>query len=473
MKKKPIIAILMAICTAAAPLTASILMGNNTVKAEAVWPGGISLSDPGESAIVMDVDTGTVLYNYNENDIHYPASITKIMTAYLACENSSLDEQVTFSMEAVYGIEPGSSSIARDVDEVMTMEQTLYGLMLESANECGMAIAEHIGGSVEGFADMMNAKAAELGCTNTHFVNPHGLPEDDHYTTAHDMALIASAAYKNETFARIVGTKQYTIPPTNKHSEPTYLHHQHAMLTNFWSTGYVYDYCLGGKTGYTDAAQHTLVTYARKDDMTLVCVIMNAPGKMHYVDTTNLFDYCFDNFTTYNISENARFLTEEKSKSEGMLGTVPELIYIDKAGKVTLPKTVDFSSATYEIVPSGEKNTNLAGRVVYSYGDRNVGGADLLYSEVTDVSPYPFYNLPVEKGGAGIEVARVDFRQILIVIAGVILALILIAVLIKQWSKFSVYRYKHMGSRKSQKPKYRSIKSTRGRRRPRRGRKIL
>ena len=321
-----------------------------TVQAEEYWPSDIGISETEEAAIVMDVDSGAILYEQNMDVVHYPASITKVLTALVALENSELDEIVTFSSDAVYNCESGSSSIARDVGEQMTMEQCLYGMMLESANECAYAIGEHVaGGSISDFVDMMNAKAKELGCTSTHFNNSNGLPDEDHYTTAHDMALIARAAYQNEEFQTIVGTKSYTIPPTNIHSDPTPLNNHHAMLNFYKTSKYLYDYCVGGKTGYTDVANSTLVTYAKKDGMTLVCVIMNATSPNHYIDTTNLFNYCFDNFTVYNVSENADLFTDIAAKDTGLLSTDIDLLKVGENGSVILPTTVDFSAATATI----------------------------------------------------------------------------------------------------------------------------
>ena len=147
-----------------------------------------------ESAILMDAASGAVLYGKDEESKQYPASITKVMTALLAIENCSMDDIVTFSNEAVNGIEPGSSSAGINVGAQLTVEDTLYALMLVSANEAASALAEHISGSNEAFAELMNQRAAELGCTGTHFTNPHGLPDEDHYTTAHDMALILRRA---------------------------------------------------------------------------------------------------------------------------------------------------------------------------------------------------------------------------------------------------------------------------------------
>ena len=170
------------------------------VQAADYWPEGPEVQSP--SVILMEMSTGTVLYEKNSDERNYPASITKIMTTLLALENSDLNEVVTFSDDAINNTE--GSGIYRDYGEQMTMEQCLYAVMLNSANECAYAVAEHVGGTVENFVDMMNAKAKELGCTNTHFANPHGLQDENHYTTAHDMALIAQAAYQHETFRIII-----------------------------------------------------------------------------------------------------------------------------------------------------------------------------------------------------------------------------------------------------------------------------
>lgn len=257
-------------------------------KSKNYWPK-LSEKITAGAAILMDVDTGTILYKKNINKAYYPASITKILTTLVAIENSSMDEVVTFSADAVYKT-AGGSSIWRDIGEVMTMEQCLYAVMLESANECAYAVAEHIGGTMQKFVKMMNEKAKELGCKDSKFMNPHGLPDEKHYLTAKDMAIIAKAAYENETFRLICGTKRYTIPPTNKHNVPTYMVNHHKMLYPKDTAAYLYDYCLGGKTGYTNAAGHTLVTYAQKDGMTLLAVILNGTSPQYWKETRALFD---------------------------------------------------------------------------------------------------------------------------------------------------------------------------------------
>lgn len=196
-----------------------VLIAGAGVKTDAsqlqYWPQGPEIQS--SAGIVMELSTGLILYEKNINDVHYPASITKILTTLLAVENSSMDEVVTFSKDSVYNTE--GSGIARDVGEEMTMEQCLYAVMLASANECAYAVAEHVAGDIHSFVDMMNERCASLGCKNTHFNNCNGLPDEQHYTSVYDMALIAREAFSNETFRIICGTKTYTIPFTNKHED--------------------------------------------------------------------------------------------------------------------------------------------------------------------------------------------------------------------------------------------------------------
>lgn len=255
------------------------------------WPQGPQVQ--AESAVLMDVDYGVCLYEKNMHKKQYPASITKIMTALLVIENCTLSDVVTFSENAVYGIEPESSHIGIDVGEQLTVEQSLYALMLASANEVAVGLAEHTAGSVGAFVDMMNQRAKELGCKNTHFVNPHGLHDKKHYVTAHDMALIAREAYHNQTFLDIVCTTTYEIPPTNMEEETRYLlNHQKLLSDDEW----YYPGCRGGKTGFTDQALNTLVTFAKRDNRILVCVDLKTNGTPIYSDTTALLDYGFANF---------------------------------------------------------------------------------------------------------------------------------------------------------------------------------
>lgn len=251
------------------------------------------------SAILMDIDTGVILYEKNVNERHYPASITKLLTCLVAFENSKLTDVVTFSHEAVYGIERDSSNIGIDEGEQLTMEECYYAALLESANEVSSGIAEHVGGSVEGFAAMMNAKVQELGGKNSHFVNANGLHDDNHYTSAYDMALIGRAFAENETLLEISGTPYYHISSTPTQKDEIDLRHHHAMLPGCQrGTSRIYEYAIGGKNGFTVTSRQTLVTFAKKDGHRLVCVVMKEEKPNHYIDSTSLFDYgfaCYEN----------------------------------------------------------------------------------------------------------------------------------------------------------------------------------
>ena len=249
------------------------------------------------SCIVMDADNGAILYGKNIYDRHYPASITKIMTALLAIEShENLDDIISFNQEDLEGIEGDAMNIGISDGEEMTMRDSLYAIMLASANEVANGVARTCSGSVEAFADLMNRRALELGCLDTHFVNPHGLHDENHYTTAYDMALIARAATENKTFVEIAGTLNYTVEKTNLREEGFPLWHKHKMVN---SVDLIYENWIWGKTGYTEEARNTLVTVAGKDGKTLICVTLDAAGgyNQSYTDTFTALDYCFDHYS--------------------------------------------------------------------------------------------------------------------------------------------------------------------------------
>ena len=255
-----------------------------------------------ESAILMDIDTGVILYEKNIHKRQYPASITKLLTCLVAAENSEPDEIVTFSHEAVFGIERGSSHIGIDEGEQLTMEECYYGALLDSANEVASGMAEHVGGSIEGFAAMMNEKVKELGGTDSHFVNANGLHDDDHYTSAYDMALIGQAFARNEMLLEISGTVYYRIDPTDTQPDEIHLRNHHRMLPGCQlSRARPYEYTIGGKTGFTTMSQNTLVTFAKKDGHRLVCVVLRGKSASYFEDTIALFDYgfaCYEDSST-------------------------------------------------------------------------------------------------------------------------------------------------------------------------------
>jgi len=401
-----------------------------------LWPAGPDVSS--ESAVLMDINTGTVLYEKNMDEALYPASTTKIMTTLLALENCSLDEVVTFSHNAVYSIERDSSHIGIVEGEQLTMEQCLYGIMLESANEVSNAVAEHIAGSVEEFANMMNAKAVELGCTNTHFSNANGLPDETHYTTAHDLALIGRAAMQIETFRTITSTTSYTIPPTNLQVEPRYLSNHHKMLPN---RTYYYPDCIGGKTGYTDVARQTLVTFAKRGDLDLVCVVMKVESPNQFTDTATLFDWGFENFQILNICENEKNYNIENAcfynTDTSIFGNTSSIVTINKEGQIILPTTAAFSDAQSTLTYDAS-NSNSIGTLTYNYGGKEVGKTTIDLSNL-NIQEFNFNsvktpadsttNTPVSETPAK-DNTSFSLSHILIIIAIVILVLTILGVII-------------------------------------------
>lgn len=251
-----------------------------------------------ESAILLDVDTGVILYEKNVHAMQYPASITKILTCLIARENSELTDIVTFSHEAVFGIERGSNNIGIDEGEQLSMKDCLYATLLESANEVAAGIAEHVGGSAEGFSELMNEKVQELGGTDSHFVNANGLPDENHYTSAYDMGLIGREFFRDELLTEISGTVFYHISSSPTQKDEIDLRNHHRMLPGCQlSRRQTYEYTIGGKTGFTTVARQTLVTCAKKDGHKLLCVILKDETPNHYKNTISLFDYgfaCYD-----------------------------------------------------------------------------------------------------------------------------------------------------------------------------------
>ena len=263
------------------------------------WPQASDISST--AAIVMETSTNTVLYSKNADQALYPASAVKVMTCLVALENSSLDDQVTMTETGVSGVTDGGANISSQLDEVFTMEQCLYAIMVASANDIALQVAEHVGGSVDAFVQTMNTRAQELGCTNTVFTNPTGLPDENQHTTAHDMALIMEAAMANETFRTIAATTSYTLPATNVSGGERVLTNSFTMINNA-SDGY-YEPCIGGKEGYTEASGSTLVCEAAKNNMKLVCVVLNGASGVTDDEAIALLNYGFDNFSPLTIAD--------------------------------------------------------------------------------------------------------------------------------------------------------------------------
>ncbi|MCL2378216.1 MAG: D-alanyl-D-alanine carboxypeptidase [Defluviitaleaceae bacterium] len=244
-----------------------------------------------EAVVIMDADTGLVLYGNQHNASHYPASITKIMTALLVLEHvHDLSERIEFSYNAIFSIPRNSSNIAMDVGETLTVMEALYGLMLSSANEVSIALAEHVAGTVDEFVDLMNRRAVSLGAKNTNFENPSGLPGTGHVTTAYDMALIMREAVRNPIFVDVISTLNYNIPPTERQNYSRPLLNTNRLIQR---GSYFNEWVIGGKTGWTNAARHTLVTYAERDGRRLIISTLRSEGGGTFRDTLALMSFGF------------------------------------------------------------------------------------------------------------------------------------------------------------------------------------
>jgi D-alanyl-D-alanine carboxypeptidase len=338
------------------------------------WPAGPEVS--AESAILMEAETGTILYAKNIDEKLYPASTTKIMTCLLAMEQADLDDMVTFSRDAVFSVPSDGSNMGMDVGESITLEQCLYGILVGSANEAANAVAEHVSGTISDFVDLMNERAVELGCTNTHFVNTNGLHDDDHYTTVHDLALISCAFFQNEMLSKIGNTARYHFEPTATQPDDFYLNNKHKLINGEIE----YDGICGGKTGYTDQARQTLVTCAEQNGMKLICIVFKEESPTQFTDTVELFDYGFQNFRIMNISENENKYNMEATGflqiGNDIFGSSKAILSIDTNSYVIIPNTVDFDELDSELNYTASDDDRIA-NILYYYHDTFVGSAGL------------------------------------------------------------------------------------------------
>ena len=333
------------------------------------WPEGPKVM--AETAIVMDMDTEEILYAKGIDEKRAPASTTKILTAMLAIEKVPFETQITFTDE-VNNIEAGSTHIGIKPGETLTMKDCAYAILLASANEVSSGVAEYIGTTVPAFVDMMNQRAKELGCTNTHFVNANGLYDENHYTTARDLAIIAKAAFQNETFREVVKTPYYIVPKTNITDEERWLNNHHKMILQ--GSEY-YEGCLGGKTGYTEKAGNTLVTYAERNGRKLVCALLADVNIVaQYTDTKALLNYGFDSFqrldtTAVSLSPAKSDELGKQLEEKGLLSTALETT------SISVPKEL-----TEELTYKTTLENNML-NIDYYYGKQQIGSSSMQASD--------------------------------------------------------------------------------------------
>jgi D-alanyl-D-alanine carboxypeptidase len=269
----------------------------------------------GKSYVLYDAQSGTFLLGKSQDTPMPPASITKVMTVLLAMEKLKLEDTITITRDMYKTIPNDYMRLGLAEGEIITVEEALYACLLISANDAAMALAFKMGGSVEGFSEMMNARAMELGCKNTHFTNPYGLADKEHLTTAHDMALITAEALKHDTYTQISTTKHYQMKATNLHAEERGLTNINRFIS---SATYAYEYYIGGKTGFTNLSGYTIVAGARKENRTLIAVILNATAsKTRYENLISLFNYGYAAYANQKVD--AAEFAELKSQTESQV----------------------------------------------------------------------------------------------------------------------------------------------------------
>ncbi len=354
------------------------------------WPSECYVAS--EGACLIDAGTGVVLFAKNEHEPYYPASITKVLTALVTIENcENLSEQLTFSYDAVHIEEENSTIIGASEGDRLSVLDCLYCLLFQSANEVANALAEHVGakhpelkGEGENdrdvFVKMMNMKAEELGCRGSHFHNPSGLTDENHYTTAYDMCLIMAAAIRNETFLDIESRTYWTHAPIRRYPDANdpwnTVYPKHLMLKR--NSAQFYPGTIAGKTGYTMNAGNTLVTACERDGMVLAACVLNAHAN-HYNDTHRLFDFGFDNFSSLKLTvyDNTNARIEQDFEVAGIPVIDSVTIGIDQETRITIPKAGSYAEVRKSLRTENVGIPGALAEMVYYYGDRQAGSAAL------------------------------------------------------------------------------------------------
>lgn len=308
------------------------------------------------SIYLMDSRTTKPLYTKDENTKMYPASTTKIMTAILTLENCNLDEVVTANYSALSNIPEGYTTADIQVGEQLTVEQLLELLLVHSANDAANVLAEYVGGSIDSFVSMMNTKLNELGLASTHFTNAYGLHDDNHYTTAHDLAFLMKYCLENENFRKISGQASCAIPATNMWGPRKYDSTNQLLIAG---DQYYYQYVFSGKTGFTSQAKHCLVTAAYNNDLELICVVLGNDDRFNV--TRSLYDYAFSNYELKNVINENDVVTNITVN-----GASNDTKSLDLLISETIPALVETNVNT-ELTPIIDLNNNISAPI--SQGD--------------------------------------------------------------------------------------------------------
>ena len=350
-----------------------------------------------EAAILFETSTGNVLYQKNATEKLYPASTTKILTAIITIENCDLDEIATVSKNAVDLVPSGYSNGGLIAGEKMAVKDLLYALMLNSANEAANVLAEHVSGSIDEFTKLMNKKATEIGCTNSNFTNTNGMHDENHYTTAADLALIADYCMKNETFREIVSTYTYPLPSTNKYSKNDRIMKNTNQLLNPLSKNYL-NSAIGIKTGYTSQAGNCLIAAVEKDGVELISVTLKAgssskESNYRFSDSKALLEYGLDNFGFVKISTKDEVIDTIKienatEETESLKITIKEDVTDFINTNLEIEETnIDINSKILAPVKKGD----VLGSITYTAGEK-IYTVDLIAdNDVIEKTYYEIY----------------------------------------------------------------------------------
>ena len=388
-----------------------------------------------EAVLLVDANTGRMVYGKNEHEQMYPASLTKIMTALLVLEavdsgQLSMDQQVTATESAMAGLAADGSTAGILVGEILTVEQLLQCMLIVSANEACNILAEEVSGSVDAFVDAMNAKAEALGCENTHFVNATGLHDSQHYTTAWDLYLITAEAMKHEDFMRICDTARATIPATNL-SEERNLYTTNYLIDTWRSLGYIYSNAHGIKTGSTDEAGHCLVSSATEGSLSFISVVLGGPretledGEIRtysFYDTRALFQWAFANFSYQTVLEEMEMVKEVSvalSKVDHVSvhpASDVEILLPNGIDPATLERTINLESPVDAPITEGQ----VLGSLTLSLDGTELATVDLLANHDVESSGLLVFGRNVQ----------LFFDQTVVKVIGIVLLVLLAALVL-------------------------------------------
>lgn len=342
------------------------------------WPNGPAIG--AEAAILMDAETGQILYAKNIDERLMPASTTKIMTCLTAIKRGAkLDDIITVSKEAIDANDAEGSNMGLIAGEKLSVEEIMTGILVTSANEGCNALAEHMAGSMDDYVVMMNEEAEKMGLENTHFVTTNGLPDPEHYTTARDLAIIAREFFSYDLLCRLSSTPYVEMPETELHNE----HNIYSKNKLYKNRDYEYPYLVGSKTGYTDEARQTLVSCAEKDGTKLICVILMEEAPYQFEDTVNLFDYGFNNFSYVRTAEfNTSFSLYSNNIFTSSADGSGSIINVQSGSKVLLPVGADMDAISSKIV-YGSKDSRCFATLNYYYNGYFIGDTGLSFKPVS------------------------------------------------------------------------------------------